>query len=350
MPTYQTYTPPPPPRPPSDLYENSEVPGVAGAGGAAAPGTLPFNINPGPQGGQGPYGAVPGPIGLPNPLGDIGRVYPNLTGTNAQLSQDILGQLRGELSPETVSNIEDEAARFGVSSGMPGSGLSHNRMLKNLGLTTLDTQNRGIANYLSALPTVGRTLTVDPALQVDIANRNATMGAAPDPGAAAAEARSLWDQYFSKLGGRSAGGGRGGGVSVGSIGMPNLYSPSAPSSPGYGPNVPASGSRVDTPYYTGGYNPPGSNDFYPNPSGDLLPLYPGGPTPGQDQFDFNNPPPPNYDAGTYANPIPYDPSIDSGSGYIGDPYDPFFDLYNIDNSSGDAENSGAYDMGGDYYG
>lgn len=186
-----------------------------------------FNINPAPQGGQGAFGKVPGPIGLPPVLQNLASVYPNLSGTTAQTSQNILGQLRGELSPETIANIEDEAARFGVHSGMPGSGLAFNRLAKNIGLSSQGLQQQGIQNFLGALPTVSKTMTVSPELQSEIAARNALFGSAPDPSQAAAE---LQRRFQLGLGFGAGGGGayRSGTPNLGGGGVPQVQSPFDP--------------------------------------------------------------------------------------------------------------------------
>lgn len=184
------------------------------------PGVPGFSLNPPPQGGQGPYGAVPGAVGLPPVYQDLGNVYPNLTGTNAQVSQNILGELAGQLSPETMNSIQDEAARFGVTSGMPGSALSGQRGLKNLGLSVEGLQHQGLQDYNALIPTISRTQTVDPHLQTDIASRNALFGSAPDPAAAAAAAEAAFRRGLGT--GRTLGGG-GGGVITQT--PPNLSAP-----------------------------------------------------------------------------------------------------------------------------
>lgn len=158
-----------------------------------------FTLNPTPTSGQGPYGAVPGQLGLPNPAADLASVYPNLSGTNEQVSNDILRQLRGELSPATIANIQDSAASFGVSSGMPGSGLATNRGLRDIGLATEQVQQQGLQNYQSLIPTVSGTQTVAPALQSEIALQNAVNAAAPDPQAAAEQTQALFNNYLSKV-------------------------------------------------------------------------------------------------------------------------------------------------------
>lgn len=179
---------------------------------ASLPGVAPgqFNINPAPQPGQGPFGTVPGPVGLPNPAGDLNTaIGGGLPGLNNQLSQNILGQLQGRLSPETLAQIQDFGATRGQASGMPGSGLGRNRTLRDLGLTTQQVQQQGISNYNQTIPTISRTQTVDPSQQIQLAQWNAINRAAPDPGQAAAYAKTLFDQYLAKM--RGPGGGTGGG-------------------------------------------------------------------------------------------------------------------------------------------
>lgn len=107
--------------------------------------------------------------------------------------------------------LQDQGAAWGVGSGMPGSGLSANRSLRNLGLTSEQQVQQGIQNYNSTIPTVSRTQTVDPSLQYQIANRNATMAAAPVPAQAQSYAQQLFDKYLQAM--RGPGGGTGGGMS-----------------------------------------------------------------------------------------------------------------------------------------
>lgn len=169
--------------------------------------------SPAPQSGQGAYGKVPGDISNPNPFGDLSALYPNLSGTNASVSSNIMNELNGVLSPSTINNIKNQAASFGVSSGVPGSQFQGYQGLANLGLTTEKMQQQGLQDYLSAITGISKTQTVDPALQTEIATQNATWNAAPDPEAAAKEQQNLFDQYLQKL--QSPAGGTGAGASGG---------------------------------------------------------------------------------------------------------------------------------------
>jgi hypothetical protein len=162
-------------------------------------------------------GAIPTP---PVPTGaNLSAVYPNLSGTNASASSALLNELRGQLSPETLANIQNAAAQYGVTSGMPGSGLSINRGLRDIGLTTEQLQHQGIGDYSSLIPTVSATQTVTPEQQAqlqshandlgtEVAAFNATNAAAPDPAAAGSYAQQLFKQYLDKLSGPAGGSGQ----------------------------------------------------------------------------------------------------------------------------------------------
>lgn len=158
-----------------------------------------YNVTPSPYGYSGTFGGVPGVIGVPNPYQDLSGVYPNLSGTNAAASTALLSELEGQVSPETQALIQDKSAAFGVSSGMPLSGLSRNQFARNLGLTSEQLQQQGIAQYGSLIPSVSGTQTVNPALQAEIASRNATNLAAPIPAQAQSYAQSLFDKYLNSL-------------------------------------------------------------------------------------------------------------------------------------------------------
>lgn len=167
--------------------------------------------NPAPHTGQGAYGLVPGAVANPNPFGDLSALYPNLSGANSQVSQNIQNELSGQLSPSTINNIRNQAASFGVSSGMPGSQFQGNQGLASLGLTTEKLQGQGLTDYLNAITGISKTQTVDPALQTQIATQNSVWNAAPDPAAAAKEQQNLFDEYLKKtmspVGGTGAGAG-----------------------------------------------------------------------------------------------------------------------------------------------
>ncbi|HSS97371.1 MAG TPA: hypothetical protein VLK33_10085 [Terriglobales bacterium] len=117
-------------------------------------------------------------------------------------------ELTGQLSPSTINNIRNQAASFGVSSGLPGSQFQGYQGLANLGLTTEKLQGQGLNDYLNAITGISKTQTVDPSLQTEINTQNSVWNAAPDPAAAAKEQQSLFDQYLKKT--MSPAGGTGG--------------------------------------------------------------------------------------------------------------------------------------------
>jgi hypothetical protein len=141
---------------------------------------------------------VPGAVGLPNPAADLGALYPNLSGANEQVSKNVMSELRGDLSPETLNAIQDAAATYGVTSGMPGSQLAAFGGLRNLGRTVADTQRAGLQDYLASVTGISNTQTVKPELQTQIAQQNAVWSAAPDPEAAAKEQEALFNRYLEK--------------------------------------------------------------------------------------------------------------------------------------------------------
>lgn len=204
---------------------------IAGSPGVyPSPTTTTSTNSPAPHSGQGAYGLVPGDVSNPNPFGDLSALYPNLSGANNQVSKNIMDELNGVLSPSTVNNIRNQAASFGVSSGMPGSQFQGYQGLANLGLTTEKLQGQGLTDYLNAITGISKTQTVDPALQTEIATQNSVWNAAPDPAAAAKEQQNLFDQYLKKT--MSPAGGTGAGA--GSSGKPWWALPGEPTNLGPG--------------------------------------------------------------------------------------------------------------------
>lgn len=167
---------------------------------------MPQMVSVGSSGGN-PFGTKVDQVPMPNPFSDLSSVYPNLSNTNAQLSSNVMSALKGQLSPETIAAIQDNAARFGVQSGMPGSGLQRNLTLRDLGLATEARQDQGAQQYGSLIPVISGTQTVRPETQFNVNLQNAVNRAAPDPGAAASYAQQLYNQYLNAS--RSPAGGTG---------------------------------------------------------------------------------------------------------------------------------------------
>jgi hypothetical protein len=93
---------------------------------------------------------------------NFSALYPNLTATQGQASANTLSRLRGELSPETLNAIQDSAARFGISSGMPlgggGNTITGNYGRKLVGQTVEGLQSQGLQDYLNTLKSYSGSL------------------------------------------------------------------------------------------------------------------------------------------------------------------------------------------------
>lgn len=158
------------------------------------------------------FGSRVGQIATPNPYSDLSAIYPNLGGTNAAVSSAISTKLAGQLSPETLAGIQDDAARYGVSSGMPG--LTPDSMASHYGLYrgALARENltqQGVQDYNATIPTISSTQTVRPETQFAIGEQNAVNAAAPDPAAASSYAQQLFYKYLNALKPASPSGGTG---------------------------------------------------------------------------------------------------------------------------------------------
>lgn len=166
--------------------------------GATTTGTG-YQYAPTPNQGAGAFGAVPGQIGVPDPAKDLGAQMPGLSELNQQASDNIMTQLRGEVSPNTLRTIQDASASWGVNSGMPGSGLAVNAGLRDVGQVSENLQQQGQQNLNAMSSSVSNTQTASPELQAQIAMQNAENAAAPDPTAAAQYSQSLFDQYLRMM-------------------------------------------------------------------------------------------------------------------------------------------------------
>ncbi len=158
---------------------------------ATVPTLANYNANPWAQSGAGTYGAVPGAIGIPPSIySQVGAAMPNLSGLTSQAGNVIGSEMSGQVPTDVMQQIQNAGATWGMQTGMPGSGLANDFSLENLGLTSLQEQQAGLGNYLKTLTGVGSTMQ-SPQLMAEIAARNATMAAAPNPGAAAQHLENL---------------------------------------------------------------------------------------------------------------------------------------------------------------
>jgi len=158
-----------------------------------------YQYSPSPTEGRGAFGAVPGQIGVPSPAKDLAAELPGLKNLNTEASDNIMTQLRGEVSPDTIRSIQDASASWGVGAGMPGSGLAVNAGLRTVGQSSEALQQQGQQNLNAMTSSVSNTQTASPELQAQVAMQNAANAAAPDPTAAAQYSQSLFDQYLKMM-------------------------------------------------------------------------------------------------------------------------------------------------------
>lgn len=285
-------------------------------GAAAAPAppananALPnYNITPQPTGGNGPYGLVPGTIGIPpSTWQQLSGINPSFDQTSGILS-NIKSEIEGDLTPQQKKNIQDIAARFGVSSGMPGSNavpnsLAFNKTLRDVGLDTYAVQQQGQKDYLSLLQGVGGQQTPQ-GLAAEIAAHNAQLKAAPDPQAAAERQLANYWNALNALRGPGGGTGQGPGPQGGTGTL-------APQALGFG---------------FGGF--PGLSRSQAQPS----PNYAGSGDPFYDFWDLGN---------------PVNTSVNTSTSTFGSSGDPFYDFWD----QGTPVNPGGvnYDQGGGGFG
>jgi hypothetical protein len=221
-------------------------------------GNLPnYSVSPLPFEGQGPYGKVPGTTAVPPSIfQQTLSADPGLGQATTQATNVINSQLSGELDPQTIKNMQDVAAQYGLSSGMPGSNaipgtLAFNANLRNIGLDTQQLQQQGIQNYLSQLGAVGGQ-QLNPSLLTQLSEANAQLLAAPDPAQAAQLQMQLYQNALSNARGPAGG-----------TGYQSIISPSGGTGVPFVPGFGAGG--VPNPTTTGGTAYASS---IPNPYGD----------------------------------------------------------------------------------
>jgi hypothetical protein len=170
-----------------------------------APGTEPaaggtqYNVSPNPTMGMGPFGRVPGQVGIPDVAAQLEQQLPGIGNINEAAAQGVLADLRGELAPSTVNAIQQAAAQWGAGAGVPGSGLAQQAGLRDIGLTAEAQRQKAMQNYAQLAGTVSQTQTVSPETQISTALQNAVNRASPDPGAAARYSESLFNKYVSRM-------------------------------------------------------------------------------------------------------------------------------------------------------
>lgn len=125
--------------------------------------------------------------------------FPNYSQAEAQVSQNVLSGLQGQLSPGTMRNMSQAAAERAVTRGMPsqtgGPTVGNLDYLRLLGLTTEDQQAKALGQLSAFNATSPRTplynpaaFSITPEQQYNAALQASVWNAAPNPAAAAAAA------------------------------------------------------------------------------------------------------------------------------------------------------------------
>lgn len=245
--------------------------------------------------------------------GSLGyALVPDVTNLETQSSKDIADLLN---PPSVFPDTSRQAGELAAARGVPGTAAAYGTALRMTDEERLKRMALG-QNMLSSAyqRTLPYALTPWQQSQIDYQNRELALREAGAGGA----------------------GGRGG-PSIGyGGGLPSYPSPGVSSvsgSPGpvsfSGTAAPGTGLQWTVPgVQSGGYQPP---------------IYPG----ESSSFDFGNPPAPNYEGGTYASPVPYNPAIDTynygGDAEAGGGMGAYEGAGGLDNLINDYLNSGGYE-------
>ncbi len=163
---------------------NYPGPGVDYTGGNAY-GTVP-QLPP-------PVSTLPAATGGAIAAGNtVNAQLPGYAGALSNIGGNISAETAGELPPDVITQLQQQAAERGVATGSPGSPNNNAAYLKALGLTSLDLTNLGQTNLLKQLPALpGAQISQNPefspssAAATDVNSGNAIYRSAPDPAAAA---------------------------------------------------------------------------------------------------------------------------------------------------------------------
>lgn len=153
------------------------------------------------------YGSVPN---LPtsgqlqgNVTDILNSAIPGYTGLTQKASGLIGDAMSGKVPTDVQNLIQDQAAQQAVQSGMPGSSrisgsLMGNRVLRDLGITSLQRQDTGVKDLLGMLQGVSGTAAPTFGQLQQQENQRSEYAAAPDPTAAANEQERLFNKYSNQ--------------------------------------------------------------------------------------------------------------------------------------------------------
>lgn len=94
----------------------------------------------------------------PSAYAGMANVYPNLSQLTSQASENILNEMKGQLSPMTLQAMQDQAARSGITMGMPGAPISQRVGMALVGKTTEGLRGQGMQDFLNTLRSYAGTI------------------------------------------------------------------------------------------------------------------------------------------------------------------------------------------------
>lgn len=122
----------------------------------------------------------------------VNTQLPGYAGALSNIGGNISAETAGQLPPDVIQELQQQAAERGVATGSPGSPNSNAAYLKALGLNSLQLTQQGQQNFQSILPSLpGAQISQNPefspssAAATDVNSSNAVYRSAPDPAAAA---------------------------------------------------------------------------------------------------------------------------------------------------------------------
>jgi hypothetical protein len=131
--------------------------------------------------GAGVFGGQPVQIDIPDSrYQQAVAEQPGLRDNSQAASSFISSELLGQLSPATLANLQDKAASWGVSTGMPGSGVAQDSWDTSRLLATIGLQQHGLNDFSQYQSGLEAGMT-DPALAAQIASQNSVWAASPNP-------------------------------------------------------------------------------------------------------------------------------------------------------------------------
>lgn len=202
------------------------------------------------------FGSRVAPVTVPLPQANLRSATPLYNDIQGILSQNILNNLSGTLSPAYQDAVMRTLNARAVGAGVGGSDFANNALAYGLGREVQNQQNLGLQQALNYFPVQSQTATVRPELLAEINRFNNLATSAPEPSARGQFEIDQLNQAINRANnptpfrplfgsGTAIPAGGGGGISAIAGGYVGQYSPNAfnrysfsqsPSVFGYGTN------------------------------------------------------------------------------------------------------------------